>query len=819
MDTKGYSRVLVQALLVGAMLAVAVAPPAEAQGGHGRGKNRSPEKPAPQGELATGQYSLDGSDILEAINRGEGPQAVAYFERAAKEAEEQGNVVRAALAWHAAAVVTLRLGRYQKAIQSSSRSIELYKKAGGLSPKDQANLASSYSHLGMAYRQVGDLAMARQTFEEGLAYVKVNMSGRFEGQSEGYLLNNLATIAFLQKDYQTALTYNTQAAQYFESAEAHAGAQMPERQRTNIRRWAGNSFAGIGRDQQALGHPDEADAAFVKGLKYARLTGLREAETQMLSSQANMALSRKDFAKALGLYQQSIAIVNQVKLSRGVPSIYQGQSRALEGLGRIDEALASTREAVRQIEEIRADLTDSDLRSGFFEDKQGIYQRAVNLALQAQQPEEAFALSEQSRSRTFLDLLGSQTTLSKGRTRALVSEEVQLRARLAEAKTQAQQSEGSEESARARAQAEELDRDYKAFLERVKKENLEQASLMSVEPVKLAEIQSLLPEGTTLLEYYVGDGGVVVVWIVDRQHFTVVRLPGDRPSLITQVRNFRGAITKQAPIGNVQRQAQALYNRLIEPALAEIRGTRLLIVPHGVLHYLPFATLRSRAGRWVVQDFAVSTLPSASVLRYLTDKGAGAAAGTLVMGNPDLGAELALPWAEREARMVGQEEKGATVLVRADATEAQAKKLLPTVGIIHFATHGDLSESDPLSSAVLLVPGEGEDGRLEVREVFGLDLHAKLVVLSACETGLGKLSRGDEVVGLQRAFLYAGTPAVVTTLWKVDDKSTYDLIRAFYTRLESAGPVEALRQAQLETMTTYPHPYQWAAFNLTGAPR
>jgi CHAT domain-containing protein len=484
----------------------------------------------------------------------------------------------------------------------------------------------------------------------------------------------------------------------------------------------------------------------------------------------------------------------------------------------MDEALASTREAVRLIEEVRADLTDSDLRTEFFEGKQGIYQHAVYLALQAQKPEEAFALSEQSRSRTFLDLLGSQTTLSKGKTRALVSEEVQLRARLAEAKAEAQQSEGVEESARARAQADALDRDYKAFLERVKKENLEQASLMSVEPVKLAEIQALLPEGTTLLEYYAGEGGVYV-WIVDRTRFKLVQLPGDRPSLMNQVRNFRGAITKQAPIGNVQGQAAALYRRLIEPALADIQGQRLLIVPHGVLHYLPFGALRSPGRRWLVQDFALSTLPSACVLRYLTDKGAGAPAGTLVMGNPDLGAELALPWAEREARMVGQQEKGSTVFVRADATEAQAKKLLPTVGIIHFATHGELSETDPLSSAVLLVPGEGEDGRLEVREVFGLDLHAKLVVLSACETGLGKLSRGDEVVGLQRAFLYAGTPAVVTTLWKVDDKATYDLIRAFYSKLESAGTVEALRQAQLETMATYPHPYQWAAFNLTGAPR
>jgi CHAT domain-containing protein len=103
--------------------------------------------------------------------------------------------------------------------------------------------------------------------------------------------------------------------------------------------------------------------------------------------------------------------------------------------------------------------------------------------------------------------------------------------------------------------------------------------------------------------------------------------------------------------------------------------------------------------------------------------------------------------------------------------------------------------------------------------VFALDLHARLVVLSACETGLGKLSRGDELVGLQRAFLYAGTPAVITTLWKVDDKATFELVRAFYTRLESTEPVGALRQAQLETMKTFPHPYAWAAFGLTGLPR
>jgi len=815
------ARLFLQALLAGTMLVVALAPPADAQGGKGRGRGREQAQPkesvAPE-ELAPGEFALDGPKALEAINRGEGGQALVYYERTAAQAEREGNHVRAARAWHVAGVVALRLGRYQKAIESSNRSIELFKGAGDLTQNDVGSWASAHSQLGSAYRAVGDLAQAQKALEEGLALAKTRLSGRHEGQAEGFLLNGLAKVANARNDYQRALAYNTQAAQFFEGVHARLGPKAPERVRTNMRRWAAMSFYGIGRDELALGHPDEADAAFDKGLKYARLSGLREIEAEILGGQGSLALSRQDWSKAAGIYQRGIALAIQTKKMGALAHLNQGLARALSGLGRTDEALAASREAVRNVEEIRGDLGEAGLRSGYFEDKQRIYYLAVQLALQALHQEEAFELAERSRSRSFLDLLGSQTTLSKGRTRALVDEEVRLRARLAEAQAQAQEAGEQGESTAARAVTEALDRDYKAFLDRVRKENREQASLMAVEPVTLAEIQGLLPQGTTLVEYLVMDSGVIA-WVVDRQQVKVVRLAGDRQSLTGQVRRFRDAITKLAPISDVQAQAQALYRRLLEPIRREIRSNRVVFVPHGVLHYLPFPALRSPAGRWVVEDFAVSTLPSASVLRYLTDKGTGASSRALVIGNPDLGAELALPWAEREARMVGQREREATVLVRGDATEIQVKKLLDTVGVIHFATHGDLSESDPLSSALLLVGGGGEDGRLEVREVFGLDLHARLVVLSACETGLGKLSRGDEVVGLQRAFLYAGTPAVVTTLWKVDDRATFELIRAFYTRLDSANPVEALRQAQLEAMRTFPHPFAWAAFGLTGVPR
>jgi len=137
------------------------------------------------------------------------------------------------------------------------------------------------------------------------------------------------------------------------------------------------------------------------------------------------------------------------------------------------------------------------------------------------------------------------------------------------------------------------------------------------------------------------------------------------------------------------------------------------------------------------------------------------------------------------------------VLVRNEATRLKAKDLSSQYDILHFAAHAELKADDPLSSALLLAKGDGDEGRLEVREVFEMNLNASLVVLSGCETGLGQLSSGDELVGLTRAFIYAGTPSVVASLWKVDDHSTAQLMSGFYKNLKTMTKLEALRQAQL----------------------
>jgi len=342
--------------------------------------------------------------------------------------------------------------------------------------------------------------------------------------------------------------------------------------------------------------------------------------------------------------------------------------------------------------------------------------------------------------------------------------------------------------------------------------------LMTVEPVTVAEVQTLLPKGAVLIEYFVTES-YLVTWVIDGRRVDVHRVRLDRDALVAEVRSFRGAIAGHAPLGEIETRGRALFDMLLAPASKRLAGKRLVIVPHDVLHYLPFSALRSSAGRWLMEDHSLGTVPSASVLKFLVTKGANASDRVLAIGNPDLGPALALRYAEREVRAIGERHPAATVLTRGDASEKRVKQEASAAGLLHFAVHGELSETDPMSSALLLTPGGGEDGRFEVRELLAMELSAKLVVLSACETGLGKLSRGDELVGLQRAFFYAGTPVVVSTLWKVDDRASFTLMRAFYDGLRSTGPTDALRAAQRAQLVDSPHPFAWAAFGVTGAPR
>jgi CHAT domain-containing protein len=177
-----------------------------------------------------------------------------------------------------------------------------------------------------------------------------------------------------------------------------------------------------------------------------------------------------------------------------------------------------------------------------------------------------------------------------------------------------------------------------------------------------------------------------------------------------------------------------------------------------------------------------------------------------------------LPWAEREVERIAKrfapDER--TLLVGDAATEAAFRALAPGRAAIHLAVHGIVSDADPLASALALAPDDEHDGWLRTSEVFGLDLAADLVVLSGCSTGLGKLT-GDGMLGLSRAFLFAGAPTVVVSLWDVSDRATAELMDSFYAaRAEGLGSARALRRAQLALKNRYSHPFVWASFTVIG---
>jgi CHAT domain-containing protein len=355
-----------------------------------------------------------------------------------------------------------------------------------------------------------------------------------------------------------------------------------------------------------------------------------------------------------------------------------------------------------------------------------------------------------------------------------------------------------EHSGDLRRELREAERAYDSFLAKVRKQNKEQASLMAVEPLTLKEVQELLQPGITLVEYFVGQV-TTRVWIIEKERMQYVGIRIGKQDLAERVKTLRDSIFALGEKEKFNESSTSLYRELIQSILPHVSGKELIIVPHDVLHYLPFHALIGSDGRYLIEKYPIYYLSSASLLQFVQEKRKAGGEKVLAFGNPDLGdPEKNLEYAELEAEEVKKVYPQSAVYVKKEASEEKSKSLSPKYDILHFATHAQLNEDDPLSSAVLLAKGGKEDGRLEVREIFGMDLKANLVVLSGCDTALGKLSTGDELVGLTRAFIYAGTPSVMASLWSVGDSSTAQLMASFYRNSKTMSKAEALRQAQLE---------------------
>lgn len=341
----------------------------------------------------------------------------------------------------------------------------------------------------------------------------------------------------------------------------------------------------------------------------------------------------------------------------------------------------------------------------------------------------------------------------------------------------------------------------------------EAASLVSVQTASLADIAAKLAPNETLINYFQANEDLYA-FVQNGTQVKGFRLEGK--GLNEAIRAFRAAIeTTDAAEADAGR---ALYERLIRPLASELARPKLTISPHGVLHYLPFAALRD-GDQFLIDRYSLRVIPSASALAYLRTDTPAKVGKVLALGNPDLGdPKYDLPNAQLEALQVAQLFPDSRALVRQQASKTAVRELGSSFAMLHFATHARFDPDSPLSSGLYLASSNeaDDDGRLTVSDLYAMRLDVQLVTLSACQTGLGQVLSGDDVIGLTRGFLYAGARSIVASLWSVDDAATAQLMVLFYQNLSSHGAREALRLAQIGTRQQHPSPRLWAAFEITG---
>lgn len=518
---------------------------------------------------------------------------------------------------------------------------------------------------------------------------------------------------------------------------------------------------------------------------------------------AKVFYERGDRRMAARHYDELLKNPGFQNLGAAVVIALYDRGRIAEKNGQTGEAAGLFRQAVDMIELQRSTISSEASKIGFVGDKQAVYHDLVKVLFADGQYEKAFEYVERSKSRALVDLLAAKKDFA-----AKGGDESEIHTVLAQqltAESQAMNPDVVSDGPQTRS----IQIKTKEYLQT---KAPELASLVTVTSQSLSEIQTFIPADEVLVEYYYRDRDMYA-FIVSQRDLKAIKL--DSEGLWEDVQAYRKML-ETAQGDRHAELARKLYLRLFQPLESHLGQSRLIVVPHGALHYLPLNALHDGTG-YLIDRYRIRIMPSASAIKYLHDKYNNKTGGILAFGNPDLGdPRHNLAFAQNEAVEVAKTRAASRVFLRKEATEAALRANGSKYAYIHFATHGVFNPQAPLKSALFLAPDGQFDGMLTVDKLYSMRLNANLITLSACETGLSQIANGDDLVGLARGFLYAGAGAIVSSLWKVDDLSTSYLMTRFYTAMDKADTGEALRMAQLDTLKKYPHPYHWAAFQLTG---
>ncbi len=759
-------------------------------------------------------------------------------------------------------------GEASSAMTEFRRAIELQRRVG-----DREGEASALGNLASLQRNLGDLQAALAT---QLAVLDIRRS-KGDRDGEGRALYNIGLVYLTSGDFEQARTYLNDALQIRHAAQDRVGEIATLRNLAMVEDELGHRTDALRRlsDSEALAEAAQmreavASARLVGGsimqrageyraarVEFAAATtafhelGIRRKEAESRLGESRSLLAMGDVVGARSTADVALSLVADTGYLPLRASAHVAIAKAELAAGRGPAASESVQSAIALIESIRGRIGTPELRASYAATVREAYELAVELAL-AREPaaegagaSEALELAMRIRARTFNEMLGEPSLRSgpSGGAKAAA-----LRAKYEQLSTEVGARDAAAFEGRTPANADRLRTDLDVVEAELRDVDPAFADLRAPRPLSARDLRDMLESDTTVLQYMVGERRSVL-WVATRGSLRTYQL-APRRDLERLVRIVTDGWSRRVQGSSITADVAQL-SRLVLPASALDGATeKLAIVADGPLEYLPFAALLRKDGSRVIEAHEIVMVPSITALsiqRRMYD-GRGKASKLLAMvadpvfdrrdeRAPSCNAAACVEVTSTAyPRLTGTEIEARTILTIAESAvgftaygvDASRESIIGGAlrdhRIVHLATHGVLDSRSPRQTGLVFSrigrDGQAVDGFLGLRDVAALELDADLVVLSACNTALGREIRGEGVDGLTRAFMHAGARRVLATLWRVPDRGSVEAMQRFYGALLQDGlpAPAALRRAQRELAKDrrWSDPYYWAAFTLHG---
>ena len=714
------------------------------------------------------------------------------------------------------------LGNYGKAIEYHDKSLEIKKDIG-----DMAGESSCYTNLGAAYQSLGNYGKAIEYLEKSLEIAKD--IGDRAGESSCY--TNLGIAYQSLGDFEKAIEYHDKSLEIFKDIEDRAGES--------------NCYGSLGAAYQSLGDFGKAIEYHDKSLEIFKDIGDRAGESNCYGNLGAAYRSLGDYGKAIEYHEKSLDIKKDIGDIDSERVVSCNLGRIYDESEKPELAYEYYNHSIELSEMMGGRLVEEEHKIGFYARASKAYQGMIPLCFKLDSKEgEAFEYAERSKSRAFLDLIANTEIKPSveltSELKSLLDDEEKYLSKLREIQMRhLSQTKVSMELGELEGIFRKLDKIY----DKIEEHDPEYVFLRRVKPLSLDRVQNLLSSqkrdrDAVLIEYFITRDKTFIFVISSKDnklHIEPVSISAEKLNRYVEV--YWREVVDYHEFQDIGDTWLGLSDYLIEPISEYLcEGDLIYFVPYGLLHYLPIHALELN-GEPVIKKHPVAYSPSASLLKFCKNKGSSELKSCVSLGvafgkNEEAEFEEKLKNMNKEEKEEVEEKikkvkeifEGESKDVAGlfstqsdngkSATKDKVIEKCTDKDVIHFSCHGYFDYADPLSSGVKLY-----DSVLTAREIFDMRLNTELVTLSACQTGLNQRSPGDELIGLTRAFIYAGAPSVIVSLWSVDAHSTQELMLEFYKLLKNGSDkATALQVAQKRIMEKagYSHPYYWAPFVLVG---